>query len=135
LRVVIDTNVVISGVFFSGVPYMILEAWRDGQIDIVTSPEILEEYRRVGETLHKEYPIIDTESFLSLLAVQSEIVIAPDLTEQVCEDQEDDKFLACALAGGCEIIISGDKLLRKVSGYKGVKVMTPKEFLEEVLHN
>jgi len=135
LRVVIDTNVVISGVFFSGVPYMILEAWRDGQIDIVTSPEILEEYRMVGETLHKEYPIIDTESFLSLLAVQSEIVSAPDLTEQVCEDQEDDKFLACALAGGCEIIISGDKLLRKVSGYKGVKVMTPREFLEEVLHN
>jgi len=114
---------------------MILEAWRDGQIDIVTSPEILEEYRMVGETLHKEYPIIDTESFLSLLAVQSEIVSAPDLTEQVCEDQEDDKFLACALAGGCEIIISGDKLLRKVSGYKGVKVMTPREFLEEVLHN
>ena len=135
MRVVIDTNVVISGVFFSGVPYMILEAWRDGQIDIVTSPEILEEYRRVGETLHKEYPIIDTESFLSLLAVQSEIVIAPELTEQVCEDQEDDKFLACALAGGCEIIISGDKHLRKVSGHKGLKVMTPREFLEEVLQN
>ena len=135
MRVVIDTNVIISGVFFSGVPYLILEAWRDGRLSIVTSPEILEEYRRVGETLHKEHPGIDVESFLSLLAVQSEIVVASALTEQVCEDKDDDKFIACALSGRCEIIISGDKLLRKVSGYRSVKVMTPREFLEEVLHN
>ena len=135
MRVVIDTNVIISGVFFSGVPYLILEAWRDGRLSIVTSPEILEEYRRVGETLQKGHPGIDIESFLSLVAVQSTIVVTSELPKQVCEDKDDDKFIACALAGGCEIIISGDKLLRKVSEYKGVKVLTPREFLEEVLHN
>ena len=97
MRAVVDTNVIISGLFFSGVPYVILEAWRDGRIDIVISPEILEEYRRVGETLNKERPAIDTTSFFSLLAVRSEIVIASELSEQICEDQEDDKFLACTL--------------------------------------
>jgi len=114
---------------------MILEAWRDGLIDIVISPEILEEYRRVGEILQKSHSEIDLKPFLSFLTVNSSIVLPPALPEQVCEDSEDDKFIACALAGACEIIISGDKLLRKVTGYEGIRIMTPREFLEEVLRN
>lgn len=126
---------IISGVFFSGPPYLILEAWRDGLIDLVVSLEILEEYRRVGKILQDQHNRIEIETFFSLLALRSEIILAEPLSEQICEDSEDDKFISCALAGGCGIIISGDKLLRKVSGYKGVKVMTPREFLDEVLHN
>jgi putative PIN family toxin of toxin-antitoxin system len=135
LKVVIDTNVIISALFFSGVPYLILEAWRDGRIDIVTSPEILDEYRRVGEMLQKGHPGIDIEPLLSLVAIQSEVIIPMELQDQVCMDKDDDKFLACALAGGCAMIISGDKLLRKISRYKGVRIVTPREFLEEVLQN
>jgi len=48
VRVVLDTNVVVSGVFFGGVPGRILSAWTAGQITMVMSPAILEEYRRVG---------------------------------------------------------------------------------------
>jgi putative PIN family toxin of toxin-antitoxin system len=48
VRVVLDTNVFISGVFFTGPPYRILEAWRDARIQIVVSPHILDEYKRVG---------------------------------------------------------------------------------------
>jgi predicted nucleic acid-binding protein len=51
MKVVIDTNVLASGVFFGGPPARVLEAWRDGAIDLVVPPEILEEYRRVGEML------------------------------------------------------------------------------------
>lgn len=135
MRVVIDTNVFMPGVFFSGPPYQILEAWRDGEITIVTSSEILEEYRRAGEHLSKSHPGINIESILALLTVQAEIVSAPNLREQVCENIDDDKFLACALAAKCEIIVSGDKLLRKVSGYRGIRVLAPRQFLEEILHN
>jgi len=49
MRVVIDTNVLISGVFFGGLPARVLNAWRDGQYDLVASPGILDECRRVGE--------------------------------------------------------------------------------------
>jgi predicted nucleic acid-binding protein len=59
MRIVLDTNVFVSGVFFSGPPYDILNAWRDGRVEIVVSPEILEEYVRVGEELARGFPGID----------------------------------------------------------------------------
>ena len=51
MRVVLDTNVFVSGVFFGGIPGRILEAWRDARIQLVLSAEILDEYQRVGQTL------------------------------------------------------------------------------------
>jgi putative PIN family toxin of toxin-antitoxin system len=45
MRIILDTNVFVSGIFFTGPPYRILEAWRDRKIELVVSPEILEEYQ------------------------------------------------------------------------------------------
>ena len=61
---VIDTNVFISGVFFTGPPYQILEAWRNAKIRIVISPDIFEEYRRVGDVLANRFPGIDIDALL-----------------------------------------------------------------------
>lgn len=66
MKVVVDTNVFISGVFFTGPPSRILKAWRDQRIEIVISPEILEEYRRVGDILMLRYPAIDIERIFEL---------------------------------------------------------------------
>lgn len=133
MRVVVDTNVLISGVFFGGMPSRILEAWRDGSFEIVVSPEILEEYRRVGEKLAAQFTGVSLEPFLALLVMTAEVIEAPALPEQVSRDPEDDKFIACAVAGGCELVISGDKDLLEVSGFRGLKIVTPREFLESVL--
>lgn len=133
MRVVVDTNVLISGVFFGGMPSRILEAWRDGSFEIVVSPEILEEYRRVGEKLAARFAGVSLEPFLALLVMTAEVIEAPALPEQVSRDPEDDKFIACAVAGGCELVISGDKDLLEVSGFRGLKIVTPREFLESVL--
>ena len=133
MRVVLDTNVFVSGVFFTGPPHEILKAWRDRRIKIVLSAEILEEYRRVGVELTSKFPGVDLEPFLTLLALDAEVVFAPSLSEAVCDDPDDDKFLACALAGRCKVIVSGDKLLRRVSGYRGIDVTTPRRFVDEYL--
>ena len=133
MRVVVDTNVLVSGVFFGGMPSRILEAWRDERIDVVVSPDILEEYRRVGEHLETQFTDVSLAPFLALLVMNAEIIEPPDLPEQVSRDSDDDKFIACALAGGCHVIISGDKDLLSISGYRGVKVVAPREFLESVL--
>lgn len=130
MKVVIDTNVFVAGVFFTGPPHQILRAWRDGKIDVVLSEEILEEYKRVGDKLAGRFPGVDLNPFLNLLTMKAEIINAPDLPRPVCDDPDDDKFLACAVASKCKMIISGDRHLVKVSGYKGVKVLRPRSFVD-----
>ena len=56
MRVVLDTNVLMSGIFFGGVPGRILGAWAEGRLELVLSPDILAEYRRVGTELTARYP-------------------------------------------------------------------------------
>ena len=133
MKVVVDTNVVISGVFFGGMPSRVLEAWRDGEFDLVVSPEVLEEYRRVGEELTARFPGVSLAPFLALLVMNAEIVEAPGLSDQVSRDRDNETFIACALAANCQTIISGDKDLLEVTGYQGLKVVAPREFLESVL--
>jgi putative PIN family toxin of toxin-antitoxin system len=133
VRIILDTNVVVSGVFFTGPPYHILKAWRDGIVHIVVSPEILGEYQRVGGVLAKQYPGIDLDPILNLLAAEAELIPAPPLPQPVCDDPDDDKFLACALASKTKIIISGDKQLLRVSGYRSIEVIRPRTFVDDYL--
>ena len=133
MKAILYTNVFISGVFFRGPPYQIIKAWREGRIQLLISDEIFEEYQRVGELLSNDYPEVDLGPFLELLTINSELVIPKKLQNPVCEDPDDDKFLASAIAGKSKIIISGDKHLLKVSGYKGIKILTPRKFVDEYL--
>ena len=133
MKIVLDTNVFVSGVFFTGPPARILEAWRDGRVSVAVSAGILEEYRRVGVRLADRYEGVDLEPLLTLLAMNAEIVEAPDLAEPLCEDPDDDKFLACALAAGAPVIVSGDKHLLRASGWSGIEVLRPRQFCERHL--
>ena len=133
MRIILDTNVLISGIFFSGPAYQILKAWRDGKIQLIISPQILEEYHRVSETFVAQYPEIDLNPVLELITFKAELSQAPGLPESVCKDPDDDKFLACALASKVKLIISGDKHLLQVSGYRGIKVVSPRKFVEAYL--
>jgi putative PIN family toxin of toxin-antitoxin system len=94
VKVVLDTNVFISGIFFTGPPYDILSAWRDGDVKIVVSAEILDEYQRVGSALTEQFPDTDIGPILELVTVEAELVHAPRLSEPVCKDPDDEKFIA-----------------------------------------
>jgi putative PIN family toxin of toxin-antitoxin system len=133
MKVILDTNVFVSGVFFSGPPYRILEAWRDGKIQLVMSQEILDEHRRVGESLAEQFPNVELQSMLELITINAELFSVQNLPEPVCKDPDDDKFLACALASKCKVIISGDKNLLKVSGFHGIRVIRPRDFVDEYI--
>ncbi|MBD3334612.1 MAG: putative toxin-antitoxin system toxin component, PIN family [Candidatus Eisenbacteria bacterium] len=133
MKIVLDTNVFISGIFYRGAPHRILRAWRDRRLTIVFSPAILDEYRRVGDRLARQFPGVDVSPFLSLLLTNGRTYSPPALPEQVCTDPEDDKFLACALAARCKTIISGDRHLVAISGYRGIKVWRPRAFVDRFL--
>ena len=133
MKVILDTNVLVSGIFFSGVPSEILTAWRDGKMELIVSPEILEEYRRVGEEMENRFPGVEVAPFLELLAFEATMVAAKPLAEAVCTDPDDDKFLACAIASKAKVICSGDKALLKTTGYRGIEVLTPRLFADRFL--
>jgi len=133
LRIVLDTNVFISGVFFSGPPYDILKAWIDERIQIVISSEILQEYQRVGEELQYRYPEIKIIPILKSFSKNAILISAPSLPHQVCVDPDDDKFLACAVAGNAELIISGDRHLLDINDFQSIKIIKPRMFLDEYL--
>ena len=133
MRIVLDTNVFVSAVFFGGVPGRILEAWRDGRLQSVLSAAILDEYQRVGQVLSAQYAGVDLEPILALLTVEAEIVEAPTLSAPVSADPDDDKFFACASAAGAAVIVSGDKHLLDQDAWRGVRVLRPRQFVDEFL--
>jgi putative PIN family toxin of toxin-antitoxin system len=133
MKVVLDTNVLVSGIFFSGPPAEILRAWSHGKFKVVLSPEILDEYMRVSAELAGKFPDIDIRRILDLVIVRSEVCSPGALSQRVCEDPHDDKFFAAAIDTRTKTIISGDKHLLKVSGYQGISVLTPRQFVVQYL--
>ncbi len=85
------------------------------------------------EELNSQYPSVEAGCIINLILLRSQICMSKPLVAQVCTDHDDDKFLACALAAGVLIVISGDKSLLKASGYNGVEVIRPREFADKHL--
>jgi len=131
--VVLDTNVLISGIFFSGPPSKILTHWRKGNFTAVISEPIILEYTRVAEEISKKFPEVDIFEILELFILNSEIVDTGGLKITDCEDPDDNKFLECAVAGNCDFIVSGDKHLLKLSAYQGIEIVAPRKFLDNYL--
>ena len=135
MKVIIDTNVFISGMFFAGPPYQILQAWRNSLLHIIISPEILEEYQRVSEELIEKYPNVDLIPIFNMILSRSKLVSTKKLPQQICDDPDNDMFIACAIASNTKLIVSGDKHLLKTSGYKGIIILKPKVFVDTYLPN
>lgn len=130
-----DTNVIMSGIFFGGVPGRLLDAWAGGRVELALSPAILDEYRRVGAELAVKY-LTRGEALtpvLALIAMNATLVDAARLGEPVSADRDDDKFLAAAVAAHATMVVSGDQDLLDVSGWRGIKVLTPRQFADRHL--
>ena len=133
MRIVLDTNVFVSGVFFGGQPVKILAAWRNGEIQLILSPEILEEYVAVLQRLEKYLPAVEAKPVIELILAGSKIISAPPLEKPVSSDPDDDKFIACALASKAKVIVSGDKHLLAANGFQGLDIVKPSEFVKKYL--
>ena len=128
MRVVLDTNVLVSAIFFSGTPARILTAWSEGRFEILASLEILIEYRDVVARLARRFPSVEAGPVLDLVARRCHLVEPLPVPESACDDRDDLKFLACASAGMADCIVSGDRALLRASGFEGIDVFTPRAF-------
>ena len=133
MKIILDTNVLVSGIFFSGPPYTILNAWRKRKIELIISPEIFQEYEDISLDMQEHHHDINVNHFLSLILLNSETCYPDKLPEPITQDPKDDKFIACAITSKTKIIVSGDKHLLNVSGYKGIEVLTPRQFFEKYI--
>ena len=128
MRAVLDTNVLMSAIFFGGVPFDVLNAWHNGEYELVVSEEVMSEYREIAERMKVRFPSIATERWLSYIEDHATMVFAEPLAEQVCEDVDDDVFLACASAANAKIVCSGDRHLLACNGWNGIEVLVPRMF-------
>lgn len=133
MRVILDTNVIMSAIFFGGIPGKIMKAYSSGKLSLILSPEILSEYHEVAERLFKKYPV-EYADILEWITIHSEMVSDTTLAESVCADPDDDKFISAALVSGAKIICSGDKHLLNVNGYQKIEILKPTPFADKYLH-
>ena len=128
MRAVLDTNVIMSAVFFGGVPLDVLNAWHRGEFELIVSDAVMSEYREIGERMKAKFPSVDPKAWLSYIESHATIVSAAPLASQVCEDVDDDVFLACAVAANAKIVCSGDRHLLACDGWNDIEVLTPRMF-------
>ena len=128
MRAVLDTNVVMSAIFFGGVPFEVLSAWHNGEFELVVSDAVMAEYREIAVRMKAKFPSIESERWMCYIEDHATVVSAVPLATQVCEDADDDVFLACAVASNAKIVCSGDKHLLACNGWNGIEVLTPRLF-------
>lgn len=108
MKVVLDTNVVVSGIFFGGVSGEVLEAWAETRFELCLSPLIIDEYLRTCDRLASLRRTLAHQEVLAALLAHGSLV-ADDITrEPVTVDPDDDKFIICASKAGA-IVVSGDR--------------------------
>jgi len=128
VRVVVDTNVLISAILFGGNPERLLDLAEEGRIQLILSPDIIDELKGV---LMKKFGFDQNmvEATASFVQELSEIVVPSQKLEIIRRDA-DNRILECAIEGGASYIISGDKRhILPLKEFRGIKVLSPADFL------
>ncbi|MCG2691218.1 putative toxin-antitoxin system toxin component, PIN family [Microgenomates group bacterium] len=127
-RVVLDTNVYLSGIIFGGNCRHILDLMIKKEIKVVISPAILLE---ISQKLKQKFKWSQNQIFTVIKTlIKSTKAVQPKIKIRVVKmDKSDDKIIEAAVTGRVNYIISGDKHLLKIKKYQGVKIVTPADFL------
>jgi len=136
-RVVIDTNLLISGIITTGTPFQLLEKWKENTFTLLLSLQLLEEIKDISQRDYlKNYYLFSEriEELILSLRLAAEIVtpIPPEDLPLHSRDPKDDKLLSLALAGQADYLITGDKdllILNRNPSLGKLKIITAKEFL------
>jgi putative PIN family toxin of toxin-antitoxin system len=130
-RVVLDTNVLVSALLFTGELSKIVDLWQRGEVVPLISRETFDELRAVLQYPKFSLAPDEIQSIIeNEILPYFEVVEIKENVRGVCRDPGDDKFLACALSGSAHFIVSGDKDLIVLKSYKTIRIIKAFEFLK-----
>jgi putative PIN family toxin of toxin-antitoxin system len=129
MRIVLDTNIFISGIFWGGIPGQIISAAQNRDFELVTSLECIYELHRVLNEF-KDTLGVDIVEFWTRFAISESLITLPQIRfAAIKEDPDDNKFLDAAVAGKAKFIVSGDKHLLDLKEFKGIRILKPADFI------
>lgn len=130
MKAVLDTNVLISAVISTGTPHDVVVAGFEGEYAIVVSVATLTEFRetllKYPERFHLDEDEVQEE--VETIRYFAEFVEPNEEISAVDADPDDDKFLEAAVAGNVDYLVSGDRHVLDVDSFRGVDIVTPREF-------
>ena len=136
VRAVVDTNVLLSGLFWRGRPHALFEQIRAGALTLISSPALLAE---LAEVLNRpKFQVIlarsetDPEQTLGELRRLAEIIDPPPLPAPVSRDPSDDAVLALAAASQADLIITSDADLLTLGSHAGIQIIDPAEAVTRI---
>ena len=129
LKVVLDTNILVSAIVFGGKPRQILSLVLEQKIQAIISPVLLTE---LVEILTKKFLMSSNDLRLIEKQIRDKFtIVQPKKIIKVLKDEPDNRVLEAALTGNCQCIITGDRELLVLSVFKEIKIVTAGQFLEE----
>jgi putative PIN family toxin of toxin-antitoxin system len=138
LKVVLDTNVFVSSLLVkSGLPTQILEVWHERRFLLIVAPSIIAEIRAVLSLprIRRKYHITDEDVQQLVTLLERDALVVPgdsDVSGAIPDDPADEMVLACAVAAGADLIISGDRHLLDLGPYRSIPILTARQFLERL---
>ena len=133
IRIVADTNIFLSGIFWKGnFSSQVIDLWRNRKLDLISSIPIIEELTKNLEGFKIKMDKDMVQEWKNKILENSLIVESQEDINIVKEDEEDNKFVEAAVAGKANYIVTQDNHLLKVKEFRGIKILTPKDFLDIV---
>lgn len=136
MRLVLDTNVLVSAFLWNGIPGRLIELAGEKEIDLYTSRTLLVE---LSEVLHRRKftKPVQATGFTAIEIVKhyqrlAHRVTVRQLTQQISRDADDDQVLACALAAKADFIVSGDKDLLTLKAFRKIPIVSAAEAVRVV---
>ena len=128
MRVVLDTNVFISGIFWIGTPNKIITYWKEGRFTLISSLGTVVELARILKDFKIKLPEDVIKEWVDIIIKNSVMVEPKEKLNIIKDDPKDNIFIETAVAGNANYIISQDKHILKIKEYKRIKILTPEEF-------